>query len=144
MKGLAMTDDKPLHVKMAIALGCEPKWSEVYKAYNCVCKDYTHAAQDEYAWDGWYSVIRYDLDWSATGPLVEKYKIKLCNGMAILPTMKQIQNLEPIPHPKVWWAETNFDEWGDPFPHWEDRVVAATALEAICNLIVKLGQEGKL
>jgi hypothetical protein len=60
--------DKPLHVRVAEALGWTPSGS-----INGVWWGNPH---DENA-PGHYAIPRYDTDWSATGPLIERYGITL-------------------------------------------------------------------
>lgn len=68
----------------------------------------------------WIEVPRFDTDWSATGPLIEKYGITVSKS--------SVNNL--------WTARQaeSVADWG----------IATTPLAAVCSLILRLAKEGKL
>jgi hypothetical protein len=70
-------------------------------------------------WDEVWRVPHYDTDWAATGPLIEKYRLDLCRD-------QEEGYWEAIDHQR----ETSM--WG------------ASPLVAVCNLILKLAEAGKL
>lgn len=117
----------PLHVQVAKALG----WTYLGPAETDPHMD------DVPMWEGeppqghpWNSfarridqhvgIPRYDTDWSATGPLIEKYGIWLI----------------PDGHSRRWTA------WIDPEGSWKGE--GSTAPIAVCNLILALKEAGKL
>lgn len=146
--------EKPLHVQVAEALGM-----------ICHNAGPAHPAAGGGDWwiaepmrtiaagETWSPTIpRYDTDWSATGPLIERYHIRLCNGLRFGDAAMYGEG-EPK-GPKVWWAETSFDGWGDPYP-WTildererdatiEALQADSPLRAVCNLILALHAAGKL
>jgi len=99
---------RPLHVLVAEALGWEC-WLD--KA------GWAGRSPDDYMTDP----PNFDTDWSATGPLVERFKISVAPDQSL---------------PGSWGA------WVGDFAPLAQR--AATPLLAICNLIVALAREGKL
>lgn len=103
---------KPLHVKVAEALIAEALgWD----------KTYLDSLEDSAN----LPALRYDTDWSATGPLIEKY------GIALQP---EFFMTEP---PKLT---------GYRATHALTAIVGygATAPEAVCHLILALAEAGKL
>lgn len=118
--------DKPLHVRVADALG--------QKAV------YYHGIDRT----GWWSAVdmsgellpvgelpRYDIDWSATGPLIERYAIKLippvcCLGCEHHPDDSGASN---------WTAVDEADV---------EEATGPTPLIAICGFILALKEAGKL
>jgi hypothetical protein len=128
-----VTDPKPLHVRVAIALGCTPKLEEGFfpgpgngPEWLCSCGPrYKHSNFERYLGPfGPGRVSRYDTDWSATGPLIVAYDIWL----------------QPCKHegtPKHWTATSPLDDH-------EADADGSTPLEAICNLILALAEAGKL
>ena len=88
--------EKPLHVMVAEALG-------------------TVNSQEVPPWH--FITPRYDTDWSATGPLIEKYGISLKR------------------EPGGWDARVDYSLASDQNP---------TALVAVCHLILALHAAGKL
>lgn len=78
-----MTDEKPLHVRVAEALGCQAKGIPAAGYWTCECP--RADAEHGFAWphgslttgyDGLEhdpEIAAYDTDWSATGPLIERY-----------------------------------------------------------------------
>lgn len=120
-----MNQEKPLHVRVAEALGCS--WPKHYidgDAWHCRCGCYEHAGGDD---SDSSEIFRYDTDWSATGPLIEKYSISVTR------TWKAM--LEDIPGDN-WIAcikDANRGFADGPTP-----------LVAVCNLLLKLHAAGKL
>jgi hypothetical protein len=125
--------DKPLHVKVAEALGLRPKmvrvresadlFVEVYSDNRYWLVDGQHSAQELAA----LAPPRYDKDWSVTGPLIERLRLAL------------------------WCVEGMFggaSEWRtngvDEKLQLEGSVVGPTALEAVCRYILAMREAGKL
>jgi hypothetical protein len=107
---------RPLHVRVAEALG----WVDMRPR----SEDGLWGGQaPDVSWP-WTSPPRYDTDWSATGPLIEKYgiRVELTGPVVIHPIGK-------------WRADYGFGEH-DGF--------GATPLLAVCNLILALKDAGKL
>jgi hypothetical protein len=105
--------EKPLHVRVAEALG----WTHVYEA--AVMGLFSTALASDRAWIGTppeggagLPVYRYDTDWSATGPLIERYGIDL--------TL----------YPKHWTASGHPERGGTL------SCPGDTPLLAVCELIV--------
>lgn len=111
--------EKPLHVQIAEALG----WSHVRcrAALMRVAfprEEWWYGNPPNKASEGVVSAIpRYDTDWSATGPLIEKYRFDL-----------SFQD----PHWRASQMYSPFEAYGEP------------TLIAVCNLILALAKEGKL
>jgi hypothetical protein len=122
-----LSPDKPLHVRVAEALGCKVIWRPSWvhrpdsKTWVCGCEFSDHE---------WFSqadgnvLLRYDTDWAATGPLIEAYGFALEQEM--LPGVG--------PH---WLADTY--EYVGLLGRTGD-----TPLVAVCNLILALHAAGKL
>jgi hypothetical protein len=115
--------DKPLHVQVAEALGCQPKvWAgmgELEPQWHCHCeqdKDGQRAHLKSWDREG---ISRYDTDWSTTGPLLEKHQIS-------------IQNCG------------RYDDWVADQVGCGDVGEGSTPLIAVCNLILKLKEAGGL
>lgn len=130
--------DKPLHVRVAEALG----WT------NCqLCPDGPdiHGRQH---WVGDQPVIggvvrqshcmpEYDTDWAATGPLIEKYRISLSA------TYKLFDGDDGLPLPgDTWIASDDRRRAKGGFPVAMEP--GSTPLIAVCNLILALHAAGKL
>lgn len=97
--------DKPLHVRVFEALGGRSDWSP----------------------EVWPLLPRYDTDWSATGPLIEKYEIAIARRQA----------------GAAWWAA----RWArtdirDAIP--PNHYAGSTPLLAVCHMILALHEAGKL
>lgn len=114
----ARVSEKPLHVRVAQAMGwndCEqtdtwrgtpPRWMLIGRLLRCD-----------------FPVPHYDTDWSATGPLIEKYR--LC----IVPNNRDA----------LWQAQTgNIDGTGLLIGEGPSPLIAA------CDLILALKEAGKL
>jgi hypothetical protein len=106
--------DKPLHVRVAEVLG----WRNIFLAGNFMVPDsdlYMGHKPGEMlvGKEGLSGVPRYDLLWSATGPLIERFGIG------------------------VWkdWP-TSIDPWTAHADKGDAKEYGATALLAVCNLIV--------
>ena len=92
----AVGTEKPLHVRVAEALGLVVKDESRWCSGQCIAlvtiggdlptvREGRHHHErwlyERHDWEGdseWYPVPRYDEDWSVTGPLIEKYGIDLC------------------------------------------------------------------
>lgn len=105
---------KPLHVQVAEALG----WLDLRQQNG----------MNRYSWTGWHAPMEvggreaipdFEHDWSATGPLIEKYEIWLTCDKG------------------MWIART--DIWPD-----EKAGKYSTPLLAVCHLILALKEAGKL
>lgn len=115
------TDEKPLHVRVAEALGTfhkqhewdEPDWRD--RAFSQGCTYACGALKHEPC------APRYDTDWAATGPLVEKYQLRIS------------------PFGGSLW-----EAWVNETAHGGIRGPGRTPLEAICNLLLALHAAGKL
>ena len=124
--------EQPLHVRVAEALGCKVSKHAIL-GWSCGCK----TKRDEPSWphgetscgqDGeerYPDVRRYDTDWAATGPLIERYAV----------------HVEPDAcHPPQWLAFVLHA--GEEFTVSEGP--GKTPLEAVCALILALKEAGKL
>lgn len=118
-----MAEDKPLHVRVAEALGCLVLTkADSAMRYRCGCDDGEHQGTT------WDAVLRYDTEWSATGPLIERYSF----------------HVQPMP--PTFTAQP----WGAFLAHIDgaSSVVGdgygPTPLIAVCNLILALHEAGKL
>jgi hypothetical protein len=128
-------DPKPLHVQVAEALGTKlvpmtltsKDAPPVFQGWMAVASPY-HLEQ----------IPRYDTDWSATGPLIEKYRINIG---------------APSPQDSCVWVNRPAD--GDPaLRMWDSTtemlgcadiaVEGETPLIAVCHLILALSKAGKL
>jgi hypothetical protein len=125
--------DKPLHVAVAEALGCEPEWDEESGYWLCSCADEAHVDPEEHRQEP-PIVWNYDTDWSATGPLVELFKI-------------EIFYREPSPHLDAIFGDKQ-ETWGATHDFSPEPQLGAcyesTPLIAVCNLILALHAAGKL
>lgn len=113
--------DKPLHVRVAEALG----WINVLPFEADGIVDESNWTGDDPSGEGGF-VPNYDTDWSATGPLIEK------NGIAIFPTSEAVL------------AKTSFGRWTASILAFESCESGPTPLIAVCNLILALAEAGKL
>lgn len=145
-----MTDEKPLHVRTAEALG----WTEIVHftpAKSSVIAPVWAGTPPE-GYEHWKhgiteadfvhfksggpprrTIPRYDTDWSATGPLIEKYALLL----------------NPPGRNLSFWVVGTGTKLGDP-REGENQIeggtvsAGSTPLIAICNLILALKAAGKL
>jgi len=134
--------EKPLHVAVAEALGCTPVYSTdpevrlkmAADGYPCACwcPGRAHAGHLT------NEVLRYDLDWSATGPLIEKYRL------AIQPTLATEECGGDPSAAASWDAYTKrtYQECLDQKPGVLE--VGVTPLIAVCRLLLALEAAGKL
>lgn len=137
-----MSEDKPLHVRVAEALGCKPADVALQgePIWQCPCRRVSDAHDPPHAVGGYgyefASVAHYDTDWSATGPLIEKY--------GLMVGLDNDDTLDPE-IPLRWVAVHNYEHmapyWGNP-PNIE--TTGPTPLVAVCNLILALKAAGKL
>lgn len=111
-----MIDEKPLHVRVADALGFQ-------------CFEYGDHWEAEFG-NECKPIPRYDTDWSAAGPLIERIREE---GWM------------------VGVSSDNGDEWiawkddiGQFRPHETYRGRGPTPLLAVCNLLLALKAAGKL
>jgi hypothetical protein len=102
--------EKPLHVRVADVLG----WSELsqYGFNLSKSRDWDGIPPGRPSWDRCF-IPDYDLNWNATGPLIERFGIG------------------------VWkdWP-TSIDPWTAHADKGDAKEYGATALLAVCNLIV--------
>lgn len=129
-----MSEEKPLHVRVAEALGCKlyeqrrlhPEYPHKIMGpiigWFCHCPERAHGEPDEDC-DAFGEVLRYDTDWSATGPIIEKYGIGL--------RRQYLVNLDDF----FWTAVARNSEL---------YLDAVHPLIAVCNLILALKEAGKL
>mgnify|MGYP000884990453 FL=1 len=124
-----MSDDRPLHVRVAEALG----WtylgpSEVEDGWEGEPPDAFELLPDgiRRRLDQHVGVPRYDLDWSATGPLIERFKL----------------NLYPWSDGS-WVADSDFSA-ATAVLSVDMEGSGATPLIAVCNLVLALAAAGKL
>lgn len=122
-----MEPDKPLHVRVAEALG----WTHHDydgKVKYCLSggTGYWRTVDGEEFCDRCDSCPpRYDTDWSATGPLIEKFIICLA------PAPRSVYDNPP------WWRATPLDDC-------HLTQLGPTPLNAACRLILALKEAGKL
>ena len=125
--------DKPLYALVAEALGCKPVIEgDTWECgdHRCPCPTTLDSDGEEY---NDYTIPRYDTDWSAIGPLVEKYRITL------------YQDADDTSGDWRAFYHANQDYDGLTCADWAtDYAVAMSPLVAVCNLILKLGEAGKL
>ena len=118
-----MSDEKPLHVRVAEALGCKVECVDAARSdWRCRCPIEISHFDDNGKF--WRSVSAYDTDWSATGPLIEKYAITCITPF--------------LPSEGKWEARV-----GRPSER-HMTGFGSTPLVAICNLILALKEAGKL
>lgn len=125
--------EKPLHVQVAEVFG----WTNVRREspdsdvfwLGVPPKGWLGRPSQSHDVDGitmyFYTPPHYDTDWSATGPLIEKYGFWL----------RQLD--QTLSGPQPWDAFRNDDL---TFP----RGFGPTPLLAVCNLIVRLAEAGIL
>lgn len=124
-----MSDDKPLHVRVAEALGCTPKKNRrlLCEWWECTCRDQAHATDgvDGAPREG-MSVQGYDTDWGALMPELVRLRIGLMPMVALMSP--------PLPG-TIWVAkEPVSGAWSDnPDP-----------AHAACEVILTLAANGLL
>jgi hypothetical protein len=118
--------EKPLHVRVAEALGCKPVTDADdpggLRGWACVCG----SADKPHPWGKGphsdtspsHTLARYDTDWSATGPLIERLGITVNRH-----------------HRRADWSAHAGEG---------PETDGSTALVAVCNLILSLAAAGKL
>jgi hypothetical protein len=126
--------DKPLHVRVALALGCTP--SQDYASKRWLCGDSDDGPACNFCTSGSDSWIpRFDTDWSATGPLIHEYKLGVepdgnrwnaFTELVHLPTGR----VEDEPYGGAW--------------QYEHYVTADSPLKAVCLLLLELYEAGTL
>lgn len=120
--------EKPLHVRVAEALGC----TETYYDDHPYVPGWRGKPADGHG--GSPHVPRYDTDWSATGPLIERYGISV--------------TMDDDDASSVGWLAGTFEYvcGSDGYHAYMDRGYATgeTPLIAVCNLILALKEAGKL
>ncbi len=119
-----MSEQYPLHVRVAAALRWQgfANHSDVPSFFGGW---YGDAPPDSDARRWRCQVPRYDTDWRATGPLIEKYEI----------------GVRPANAQEYDWNGTHTAE------RWLGGYEWATGkgpLDAVCNLILQLSEKGKL
>ena len=119
------TDEKPLHVRVAEALG----WRNSSEEAPGIWAGFPPNANADLS-DSSLRVPRYDTDWSATGPLIERYRFRLNPP-------SQPDGEEPW---CLWDAEQEDTHAEDP----SAIVNGDTPLLVVCNLILALSAAGKL
>lgn len=138
-----MADDLPLHVRVAEALGwtwkltwnqgarffCPPTYDRIHDIHPENYKDADGPVPQ--ATDAYRYVPRYDTDWSATGPLIERLEILIAK--------------KPGDESEGWMAMAGVTWDGHPYvsEHAEDHW-GETPLQAVCYLILELHKAGKL
>jgi hypothetical protein len=114
--------EKPLHVQVAEALGCNPQRYDPVggpkgTGWACGCKGNNWSAHGDRI-----TLFRYDTDWAATGPLIEKFGV-------------WVRSLDGV---VAKWDAFRNDDLPSP------RGTGPTPLIAVCNLILELAKAGKL
>jgi hypothetical protein len=120
-----MPDEKPLHVRVAEALG----WTVFYEVPVGATPGYFRHLGKPPAWhmegDRTDVLVPFlDTSWHDTGPLIERFHIHLSHGGRA--------------SAKPWGAWSA----GQPNPTWWAR--GDSPLEAVCHLILALAEAGKL
>ena len=112
--------ETPLHVRVAEALG----WFGFQPSINGLWPDEWRGIPPRpIIGEPPKEVPRYDTDWSATGPLIERFRLEVI----------------PTPHEsKAWLAATEINA------QHKDNRLGQTPLIAVCNLILALSEAGKL
>lgn len=148
-QGKVSEPEKPLHVRVAEALGCKPKLvNATYGEWRCTCRNRAHAHHGIHR-DCCHdreglgcdedTLADYSTDWSATGPLIEKYEICLNRDEP-----QKINDAE-------WVAAVDYygplvDSSDAPYGgRWTSaQGTGNTALVAVCHVILALAAAGKL
>lgn len=151
-------EQKPLHVRVAEALGDKPRrsWSVMNRAEKGVFIDFEtkweadadvadHAQRYPaglYAEEGAHVVERqhfpkYDTDWSATGPLIERFSI------ALRPPNEPERIGGEYWEAYAWVYPAGWD--GKGYHNVEEITKGdRSALVAVCKLLLALSEAGKL
>jgi hypothetical protein len=153
-----LTEDKPLHVRVAEALHPELATWQVTAKPDDITGGMVFLEDREWSEPGeWLHVTHdtvrrvphYDTDWSATGPLIERLHVTLESPSS--PTAQTLYAGDPC-----WRASWNT---GCPYPHYgapaeqddakdecicHDGVADQTPLLAVCALILALAEAGRL
>lgn len=108
----------PLHVKVAEALGLRWEHKLLGTRWHHLTDYGLDAHPDK-------EPQRFDTDWSATGPLIEKYEIELTPALDGDP-----------------WAAESWKNWPDSA--FNSVGIGPTPLIAVCDLILALAAAGKL
>jgi hypothetical protein len=132
-RGITVRLVAPLRARVAQALGCAPRLFG--GEWICECLDRQHACDgvDGAPREG-ESIESYDTDWSATGPLIEKYRVQVT----------------PCVYVHGPGGEGGCDhKWTAVNLNTDDEAsigegVGETPLIAICNLLLSLAEVGKL
>lgn len=133
-----MSEDKPLHVRVAEALGTV--LGECENLVDCDGASVCHrCGWEDPTWNRSHDSVpcipRYDTDWSMTGPLIEKYGITLA-------CVKKLMADDPSEHwiaaPSFRWLVDGRAELGMPGSG------GSMPMIAVCNLILALKEAGKL
>lgn len=149
-----MSEEKPLHVQVAEALGwtevvhftpttssviapvwagAPPKGYEHWK-HGITEADFLHMS---HGGPERRTIPRYDTDWSATGPLLERF------GIASAPSPHGYRyRIGVTEGPEIaYWPAGGYDSTHEC---WDWEALGATRLIAACNLLVELAAAGKL
>lgn len=120
-----MSEEKPLHVRVAEALGCQLRTDG--HNWGCYCDEgFLHSGASMSP----PYINHYDTDWSATGPLIEKYEIAIGRWAQ---------------RDRGYWAAHWQPAWADcGIPYEASNAEAPTPLVAVCNLLLALHAAGKL
>lgn len=127
--------EKPLHVRVAEKLGCKSCYDSWWAApfldatsgWLCGCgtdSPWPHNGCDT------PRMARYDSDWSATGPLIERLGIELAREGSDLWEARWGYSMVP-----------SFCDDGDGGPEWVGTAEGTTPLLAVCALILALPDE---
>lgn len=146
---------KPLHVQVAEAIGwsawqskhghwivTDPDGGSHEDGFFFPVAKYDSETGERLRPRQWWDEVdspRYDTDWSATGPLIERLKLLIAKT--------EWPYGHPLDGQTCWMAATGFG--GTHGEHWIDDGInkpayGATPLIAICNLILALKAAGKL
>lgn len=137
--------EKPLtlHVQVALALGwtvCHDE-ADMYHPPGKEClKDKNEGWGCDEEASGADVVHHYDTDWSATGPLIERYAIGIEPPTHQDDPVWAVRPKDGDPALSAWKASTCAAE-----TRWEyETVEGSSALIAVCRLILALAAAGKL
>lgn len=146
-----MTDEKPLHVQVAEALGVKPRrsWAVMNRAEDAYFIDFDREYEAEadvadhlrrypnglYAQEGAHVVEQlhypfFDTDWAATGPRLERLRAEGWN------VVLQCEN------GGHWYAY--YSDIGHNAPYVQVEGRGDTPLVAVCRLILALSAAGRL